>query len=189
MSRGRTIYYYGTKSDCAPIFEVLNSQMDLKYVVDEDRVDSNFDVFPSPLDFAGFGKTRWKNNITQRFLILPVDADAPYEYRPQRQVPEKYGFFTPQSNYCHVYFDSSCFCEENNDVVGLLEGWVSTNSSNPQSLAIFESIKKIMKKKWARVKGSYLGPEALAYLRSGGRLSQDLTRPVLYDLQEDAPAS
>jgi hypothetical protein len=189
MSRGRSIYYYGTREDCGPVFDELGQSIPVKYVNEASRVDSIFEVHSSPLGFENFGESRWKNGGSLSLIILPECENVPFEYWPERQVPEKYGFFTPKTDCSHVYFKAGGFYRETGVIIGLLEGWISTNSTNPKSLAIFEALKKNMRKKWTRVKGAYLGPEALTYLRSGGRLSQDLTRPVLYDLQEDAPAS
>jgi hypothetical protein len=185
MSRGKSIYHYATKSDYRTFFEQLELVKELKFVLDIARTDPNFEIFTNPLQWQDFGFSKWKTGITRRFIALNHDAVVPFEYRPQREVPEKYGFFVPKPNYWHVYFDVSQLYVEDGVTVGLLEGWISTNSENSESTAIFDAMKKIIRKNWHRVGLCYLGPDALAYLRSGGRLSQDLTRPVEFDLREE----
>lgn len=137
MNRGRSIYYYGTKEDCAPVFEEISKSISVKYVNAASRVDPFFEVHSGPLGFDGFCESRWKNGGSLSLIILPECEGVPFEYWPERQVPEKYGFFNQKTDYAHVYFKVGGFYREAGVIVGLLEGWISTNSSNPQSLANF----------------------------------------------------
>jgi hypothetical protein len=189
MSRGKSIYHYATKSDYKSFFDQLAQVIELKFVLDIDRTDSNFEIFNNPLKWPEFGVSKWRNGVARRFIVLNSDAVIPFEYRPQREVPEKYGFFVPSPNYWHVYFDISQFYKENDITKGLLQGCISTNSANSESMMIFDAMKKIIRRQWHSVPHAqvYLGPEALAFLRSGGRLNEDLTRPIEFDLREQSP--
>jgi hypothetical protein len=185
MSRGKSIYHYATKSDYKSFFEQLALVIPLRFVLGASRVDSNFEVFGDPLNYPELECSRWRNGKSLRLIVIKPDAAIPFEYWPAREVPEKYGFFIYKPHYWHVQFDVSQLYVENGVTVGLLEGWISTNSENPDSVAIFDAMKKIIRKNWHRIGLCYLGPEALAYLRSGGRLSQSLDRPVEFDLREE----
>jgi hypothetical protein len=152
--------------------------MQVKFVLDEDRTNAHFEVFGNPLEYQFFGTTRVKNWNSVSFLILPLNADIPYEYLENRQVPEKYGFFVPKIGYLHVYFKASGFYSETDGVKGLIEGWLSTNSENAESIAIFKAIKKIVRKNWRLIQYAYFGPRALEFMEQGGIVGQDLNHPI-----------
>lgn len=184
MSRGHAIYHYATKADYEPVIADVAAQLAVKYAVDEWRVEPDFRVYPSPLEAPDFGVGKAPQNAgTTMFFVLPEDAELPFSHRPQRQAPEKYGF-SPVSireppNYQWISFLSSGFHKSEQWGEGLLEGWLTTNSEHPDSLAIFNAFKKSIKKRFEyfRYSGVYVGPEAVKYFESGGRLSQDLRGP------------
>lgn len=198
MSRGRSIYYYATKADCEQVIVDVAAQIAVKYVDDEPRVDPNFPVYPTPLNAPQFGICRWPQSPGMTFLIFPEDAELPYEYWPNRQtlepggVPKRYLFsVTQKSNYRCIVFHPSGFHQSEDWGEGLLQGWLATNSENPDSIAIFNAFKKSIKKRFEYFpfSGVYVGPEAVKYFESGGRLTQDLRRPREGDAKRTRPAT
>lgn len=182
MTRGHSIQHYATKAD----YELVLSDVQhlrLKYVLNESRVDQNFRIYQSPLDMPDFGVSRWATGSSVRFVVLPHDMDPPFDFMPNREVPEKYGFFSPKEGYSHIYFECSAIYRFPEGGDGLLEGWISTNSTNEKSLEIFAAFKKAIRKHFEKIKVCYVGPEAAAYLDGGGRLNSSLTRPEAYDLR------
>jgi hypothetical protein len=160
------------------------AQVPLKYVVDESRTDSKFRVYRSPLGAPDFGINRWPDSEgVTRFLILPVDADIPFQYRPDRQVAEKYGLFTPSENYRYVFFSPSSVHSSEQWGEGLLSGRLATNSQHPDSLRIFKAFKTTIRNEFERIGVCYVGAEAAQRLDSGGRLTDDLRRPHEFDLR------
>lgn len=193
MSRGHSIYHYATRSDYEPVITDVAAQLAIKYAVDEWRLDPNYRVYVSPLEAPDFGITEVPQIMETRFFVLPEDADLPFSFRPQRQVPEKYGF-SPLSigeppNYRWIIFHPSGFHKSEQWGEGLLEGWLATNSGHPDSLAIFNAFKKSIKKRFEyfRSAGVYVGPQAVKYLEGGGRLNQDLRNPVVGDVKREPP--
>jgi hypothetical protein len=111
---------------------------------------------------------------------LPVHAEVPFEFLENRQVPQKYGFFIPKPDYAHVIFHVAGFYSEDCNIKGMVEGWLSTNSTNPESIAIFKDIKKIIRKKWRLLGVAYFGPNAWEFMSQGGTVGQDLRNPIQY---------
>ena len=184
MSRGHSIYHYGTKADYAPVIADVAAQIEVKYTVDEWRLEPDFRVYQSPLIALDFGASRAPFDAgTVAFFVLPENAKLPFGHMPHRQVPEKYGFvptsipYPPNNQW--VQFRPSGFHQTEQWGEGLLEGWIATNSVHPDSLFIFNAFKKSIKKRFEYFKhsGVYVGPEAVKYFESGGRLTQDLRQP------------
>jgi hypothetical protein len=67
----------------------------------------------------------------------------------------------------------------------LTPGSVSTLGGSSETVSLFKRISRHFKKKCRRVKSYWVGPEALALLRSGWRLTVNETASRIYDLRED----
>lgn len=191
MSRGHSLYHYATKADYEPVITDVAAQLAVKYAVDEWRLKPDFRVYASPLEAPDFDVFKWGRSSGTMFLVLPEDADLPFSFRPQRQVPEKYGLVpsSVEDNYRWIHFHPSGFHKSKQWGEGLLEGWLATNSGHPDSLAIFNAFKKSIKKRFEyfRSAGVYVGPQAVKYLEGGGRLNQDLRNPVVGDVKREPP--
>lgn len=194
MPKGHALYHYATRTDYEPVIADVAAQLAVKYAVDEWRLDPNFRVYASPLDAQDFGLGPAPQYAgTKAFFVLPEDAGLPFSHRPQRQVPEKYGFdlsfIGEPPNYRWIQFRPCGFHKSEQWGEGLLEGWFATNSGHPDSLAIFNAFKKSIKKRFEyfRFSGVYVGPAAVKYFESGGRLNQDLRRPQESDVKRAQP--
>ena len=177
MPRGHWLYFYAIKGDYEPVISDVAALLAVKYTVDEWRVKPDFRVYQSPLDAPGFDLFKWPRSPGTIFFVLPEDAELPFKHMPDRQVPEKYGFFFSGSgeipNYRWVQFRPIGFHKSEPVGAGLLEGWLATNSEHPDSLAIFNAFKMSIKKRFEyfRYSGVYVGPETVKYFESGGRRS------------------
>lgn len=196
MPKGHAIYHYASKNDYAKIIEDVGVQLKLKYAVDEWRLKPDYLVYDSPLEAPDFGYSAAPQYAgTKSYFVLPEDAELPFSYRPQRQVPEKYGFdlalLGEPPNYRWVQFRPSGTHKSAQWGDGMNEGWTATNSGHPDSLDIFNAFKKSIKKRFQYVRqfGVYIGPEAMKYLESGGRLNQDLRSPRESDVKLTQPAT
>jgi hypothetical protein len=69
----------------------------------------------------------------------------------------------------------------NNEV--LLHGAVSTASETEVSLALMKAYRSAIKKKFVRVRSFYVGPQALALLQNGMRLTISVDSPKEFDLR------
>lgn len=150
----------------------------------------DFRVYSSPLAAPEFGTSKWPSGSGVNFLVFPADADLPFVYQPDWR-PPVYGFSVPEPAYRYVKFMPSNFAVTEEWGEGLVEGWLSTNSEHPDSLAIFNAFKKSIKKRFEyfRYSGVYVGPEAVKYQESGGRLAYDLRRPRYGDFKRTAPST
>lgn len=181
MSRGHSIYHFATKNDYALVISDISSQFDLKYVVDEWRLEPDFPVYKSPLEVPDFDFCKWPSSCETRLFVLPVNAELPFKFWDKRQTPEKYGFMPSQigdpPNYDFVFLDPCGFHKSEEWGEGYIKGCLSTNSMHPDSLAIFNAFKKSIRKRFEHIGINYVGPEAAKYLDSGGRLVLDLRSP------------
>ncbi len=182
MSRGHGLHFYATKADQALVVGDVAANLAVKYAVDEWRIKPDFRVYHSPMEAPDFELFKWPRSPGTTFFVLPDNCDLPFSHMPKRQVPEKYGFL-PSSideppNYRWVqYHPSGHFQSDQRE--GLIQGWLATNSEHPDSLAIFNAFKKSIQKRFEYFpySGVYVGPDAVKYFDSGGRLIQDLRRP------------
>ncbi|WP_446812266.1 hypothetical protein ACH50O_23045 (plasmid) [Methylomonas sp. 2BW1-5-20] len=193
MARGHSVYHFATKNDYSLILSDVSSQLDLKYTVEEWRLEPDFPVYLSPLEVPDFDFCKWPNSCKTRFLVLPVNAELPFKFWASRQVPEKYGFMPDwgvrNPDYRFIFFDPCGFYKSAEWGEGFLQGWLSTNSVHPDSLTIFNAFKKSIKKRFEyfRFSGVYVGPEAAPYFDAGGRLAEDLRLPKERDMKRTAP--
>lgn len=181
MPKGHSLYHYATRADYEPVFADVATQLAVKYAVDEWRIESDHRVYESPFEAPDFDLFKWGRSPGTMFLVLPEDAELPFSYMPQRQVPEKYGIIpsSVDENYNWINFHPSGFHKSEQWGEGLIQGWLSTNSGHVDSQALFNAFKKSIKKRFEyfSFSGVYVGPDAVKYFESGGRLTEDLRRP------------
>lgn len=183
MPSGSSLYHYATRADYQPVFADVAAQFPVKYAVNEWRLAPDFRVYASPLEAPDFDifKVGWSPGIM--LFVLPADSELPFKHMPHREVPEKYGFFFKNADeslaYRWITFHPSGFHNSAQYGEGLIQGWLATNSGHPDSRAIFNAFKKSIKKcfEYFRHTGVYVGPEAVKYFESGGRLADDLRQP------------
>lgn len=184
MATGTVIYHYATRNDYELVISEVGNRLNVKYAVNEYRLDANYRIYHSPLEAVEFGISKWGRPPSMMLLILMEDASVPFSFHPKRQVPEKYGFDLSMignpPNYSWIDFHPSGFHDSVELGKGLIQGCFSTNSNNLDSKAIFKAFKAVIKKIFLYVKhnGVYVGPEAARYAQSGGRLAYDLRRPL-----------
>jgi hypothetical protein len=65
----------------------------------------------------------------------------------------------------------------------LIAGRVGTVSATNAAVDLYKSFERLIKKHFTKVKSFYVGPEALAALYRGERLTTSVRSPKLYDLQ------
>ena len=180
MPKGSSLYHYATRADYEPVFADVAAQLPVKYAVNEWRLAPDFRVYTSPLEAPDFDIFTVGRSPGIMFFVLPIDAALPFKHMPERQVPEKYGFYVENANetldYQWITFHPSGFHKSEQYGEGLIRGWLATNSEHPASLAIFNAFKKSIKKRFEyfRHSGEYVGPEAAKFFDSGGRLVVDL---------------
>lgn len=191
MPKGHALYHFATRADYEPVFVDVADQLSVMYAVDEWRLEPDHRVYASPLDAPDFENFKWGRSPGTIFIVLPEDAVLPFTHMPHRQVPEKYGIVPSlvDDNYRWIDFHPSGFHKSDQWGEGLLRGWLTTNSGHPDSLVIFNAFKKSIKKRFEyfRYSGVYVGPEAVRYFESGGRLTEDLRRPREDDAKREPP--
>jgi hypothetical protein len=144
-----------------------------------------FDDQPAPFDDAAqipvLGMARKGDQVHEdRYLVLP--AAEPVQ---RREIHLNVGgtriAIDQLANPKSVIF---CAGGEWDGGSTIISGDVGTVSDDPSGKALWLAFAKPIKKKWRRVKAYYVGPEALAVLRGGGRLTTSIRSPALYDLAE-----
>jgi hypothetical protein len=113
------------------------------------------------------------------FLVVPAATTVNVEEIPQRKGGVHYLVgnqnYNPNSIIVHP-------CELINPTM-LLKGQIGTISDTPESLALFATFAKVLRKQFTKVKSYWVGPEAIRILDSGGRLAITDKSPPEYDLK------
>lgn len=175
MSRGKVVQHVATKDDYRQIIADVSREIQLKYVANEERVKPEFRIYASPFDAPDFGINRWpdRGGVTS-FLVLPLDSELPFDYLPDRKVPEKYGFFRNPEGLPYVRFFPSSYHSSKEWGDGLLSGWIDMMSEHPAAESIYKAFKRSIRKNFERIGIFYVGPAAARYLDLGGRVTDSL---------------
>ena len=72
------------------------------------------------------------------------------------------------------------------DETTVIAGSIGTCKNTPESVELFKLLKKMVRKRFIRIRSYYVGPEAKEILDSGGRLTTGINSPSEYDLHEEA---
>lgn len=211
-----SVYFFATtREDLLPVLEVVEAQFEIKYVSSEWFVTPDIPVFDSAREIPDLGYCKW-GSYCSIYYIIPRSQKILVEYRPNRIVPEKYSFETGipvgssaggagfcsdgptyvlggrlyyEGNAGGVYFISGGLYSGEGGPA-LLQGSLDLLSDTPESLALFNTLKKEIRNRWARIRESavslYIAPEAERLLGQGIRLTQSIQSPRGADVSPTA---
>lgn len=207
-----SVYFFATtQEDLLPVLEVIEAQFDIKYVSSEWFVTPDIPVSDSAREIPDLGYCKWGNSCSS-YYIIPRAQKILVEYMPNRIVPEKYSFERkiPSGNSVGgvgfgsgaptyvlngllyhegsaggVYFRSGGLYSGEGGPA-LLQGSFDLLSHTPESLALFNALKKEIRRQWVRIQESYVAPEAERLLDQGMRLAQDIQAPRGTDIPPSA---
>jgi hypothetical protein len=178
--RGHVVRFFATRNDQLPMLRQVTVGRSLSYVP-----AGVFDEEPSPFDShdqipsLGVAESDDRNRVAA-FLVLP--ANVRVQPRPiHLQAGGTRVAIDQLINPKSVTFRAGGEWDGGSAIIA---GDLGTISDDPMSVELWSAFAKPIKKVWKRVKAYYVGPEALAVLRRGGRLTASVKSPQMYDLAE-----
>jgi len=137
-------------------------------------------VYCSSPHIPQLGITHWGTTITGLFYLI-ADAATSFKVRPvpQRRGGIRYAMDQKENPDTVTFFPGGRYDNET-----VIAGNFSTCTNSQVSADLMQAIARLVRKKWTKIKSYSVGPEAMAILESGGRLTADIRSPREYDLKK-----
>ncbi len=191
-------YFFATKDDLLAVTERVESEMPIKYVRFGNTIKLPPETFSSAAQIQNLGIASHRATVgCDKFLV----CDSTTKIRAERlktiteEIVERSDtgnkeflralvglerfsidqLYNPDT----ITFNPGGFWKE--DI--LLHGGVDTASNSEASLKLMRHFKAAIKSKFSKVKMFYVGPQALALLKQGKRLTAGEQSPPEYDLK------
>ena len=181
MIRPETTHFFATRDDIEPGLRSAERIRPVKYVLSGFMGGPEVEILASGLAIPHLGvNLRGRPTVEQRYLV--VDAASPVQVRavPQRRGGGLYAA-DEVANPSGIFFWPSGLFQERCLIMGQVDGF-----GDPQSLNLYRTFARRVLKGFARIRGTYVGPEAEHLLDGGARLTQDASAPVECDLRRAA---
>jgi hypothetical protein len=174
------ILFYALRDDMLRVLDVVDRVESLQYVAGGHFVDGQSERYERGESIPDVGTADADSAVNcKSFLVAPREVTI-----TARRIDTVSG-----PRYC---FDQLV----NPDSVALrpgglrrarvmLDGRVATTSDTPVARRLMGLFRRPISKQFTKVKAYWVGPEALALLRAGGRLTMALQSPPEYDLKID----
>jgi hypothetical protein len=179
MSR---LYFFATGTDALLMLTPLEHELGVQYV-EENRLNGPTpQTWTQAADLPGLGQASGDQEILcTSLLVMPDGAEATVASRIMTDGETRYDVYqstNPDSALLRlggIWKDGP-----------LISGHVISSSESAVSRKIMNAVRRSIKKSFTRVNDYWVGPEALALLRSGTRLCSAVQSPPEYDLHEEA---
>lgn len=179
MPIGMATYFFATKGDLRPLVKIEDQQR-LKYVVCGMSEVPQFKQYNSLLEIENLGIAfKGKHEQEPSYFIFKSNARIEIEVIPQKKGRARYSCANQILNPHTIVFRPGGFFED----VCLIDGEVSTISTHPKSIQIYNSFVREIKQHFRKIKSYYVGPEAAKLLDEGIRLTANVRAPAEYDLR------
>ena len=177
----KQIHFFALKEDLVPVLELVESKGRLKYILMGNFLKHEFkdgNGFYAGAEIANLGAATAESSIScEDFLVS--EAETPINLRTFRASDGRERVCVDQlANPDSVTFTPGGIWNE--DV--LLSGRIATASDLSISQALMKRFHSAIRKTFSKVKAFYVGPQALALLENGKRLTQAVQSPREYDL-------
>ena len=176
----RVIRFFAARQDLIPVIQAVEGQRSLKYVLTGLLKSPELIVFRSALDISSLGKASHESAICgASYLVVDSNDNVVSHERPQNAGGVRYEV-NQLGNPRSVYF------QPGGEFGGkaLLYGRIGTISDDPASIQILRSFAAAIRKRFRKVQGDYVGPNAEVSWRSGTRLTAAVQSPPEFDLVE-----
>lgn len=176
----KSILFYATKSDLIGLISSIEAEAEIKYaragLLNIEEINEYASLIGNvDVEAAKFGD----RNLCIRYLMVSKGTNINVTEVPQRKGGIKYAIDQMRNNA------SVCFrpCGVFETGKAIIEGEFSTIHSNKDSMGIFNDIAKKIKVSFTKIKGCFIGDEALKYHNEGWRLTQNVKAPTEYDFK------
>lgn len=176
----KRISFFATKDDLLLVLCELESKRQIKYARTGLLKGPEPELWDAGTNLPGLGRAAGDQAVAcDSFLIFDKTSTVNMVLKAMRNGDDRYDVDqakNPDSVVLNVggeWVDGS-----------LISGGVATISESPASQSLMRAIHSGIKKHFTRVQAFWVGPEALAALRSGRRLTYAVQSPPEYDLIE-----
>jgi hypothetical protein len=177
------IHFYATRGDMLPVLEAVERDGPLQYVRTGNELSPDFETFLHGADIPNLGTAdRETGSGCKAFLVTTTAVPITVRSRPGIGGVERY--YMDQL----VNPDTVCFTPAGiwgDDFV--LNGRVATISDTPVPRDIMKRFYSAIRKRFTKVRAFWVGPEALALLGAGKRLTIAAQSPREFDLRPGPP--
>jgi len=172
---------FATKSDLLPGIEQIELQKGLRYARTAEKSDEIF-FYDSIKSFDGLGVNK-DGKTTSGIQFLVVEKQHKIQIEEVKLRKGGISHHIGQIKNPHsIIFQVPGIYEDN----CLVMGSIGTVSESKESVRLYKFFKKEITKDFKKIKGLYVGPEALNLAKSGCRLiTIHSNQPTEYDLSID----
>lgn len=176
----KRILFYATKDDLIELIKKIEAEKEIKYFragllsIEELKEYASL-IGNVDIEGAKFGDC----NLCSRYLIVNKETNIKMREVPQLKGNIKYAIDQKINGTSVIFRPCGIFKAEK----AIIEGEFSTIHSNKDSVDIFNGIAKKFKSGFAKIKGCFVGNEALKYYNEGWRLTQNVKSHIEYDFQ------
>jgi hypothetical protein len=176
----KQILFFGLKDDLLTMLDLVESKGALRYVrtgnFSKDEIRAGISEFPKGAMLSNLGRASAESSaICETFLVC--DNDTRINLRTAGRGGERV-CIDQLANPDSVAFTPGGIWNE--DVV--LYGRVATVSESDVSQALMKRFQAAIRKTFSKVRGYHVGPNALALLKAGKRLTISAQSPPEFDL-------
>ncbi len=177
----RHIHFFTLKEDILPVLEAVERHEPLQYVRRGNKLSPDFETFLCGSDIPMLGVAKHESGVgCESFLVTrraaPIEvrrlkgASGVQRYLMDQLINPDTVTLTPAGKW-------------GDDVV--LQGVVGTASDSDVSQELMKRFKSAFRKACSNIQGHYVGPQALAMLNEGKRLTAAAQCPPEFDLRLD----
>ena len=167
--KSKQLFFYGLKEDLVKIFESIELNFDIKYAKVGLFENNPSNLVPSLVSKSDIGIVQhgdWNHN--QQYLILPKDEELKIRTVQQKNGGVKFAVDQMINKNSVVILLGGLY--KNNTVIASKVGSISEVEFSKN---ILNHITLILKKRYLKKDGFYVGNEALKLANQGGRLTTD----------------
>ena len=179
MSR---IHFFATASDILPVLEHLEDAIGIKYVEEGLLKGSTPSIWSRGAEINSVGFATGDQEIAcEPLLIMRPDAKVEVISSQMDDGELRFDVY-PNRNLNSVLLRLGGFWKDGS----LISGHFIASSNQEFSRKVMNSVRRLFKKQFTKVRAYWVGPEALARLRDGKRLCTAIQSPPEYDLHEES---
>lgn len=173
------LYFFSTKEDVAPLFEVVEKTYQLRYTLMAFSETPDLIWFDSALLIPDLGVAQ--RGATAReasYLVMSREAKVTVRAIPQKVGPPRYAVDQLKNPDSVVLTPGGLF-----DDTCLIGGEISTASNSTESRMLMDCFHRIFRKHFKKQKNYFVGSDARRLYDQGRRLTTDVRSPREYDLR------
>ena len=172
---------YATREDILGLMRDVEERIALNYVIAGMFDKAEHTTYCKATEIPDLGISRGGDTNLDLQVILAKDpAEFVMERVPQRKGGVRYSFDQVENPNTVVISAGGQF-----DETTVIAGSIGTCKNTPESVELFKLLKKMVRKRFVRIRSYYVGPDAKEILDAGGRLTTGISSPSEYDLHEE----